>query len=70
VAKSIEGVAEAALHAMDAGQAVFACTVQTDDLANAIEATESIGWKLEYFSTSLSPGIARMLLATCIFRRR
>jgi hypothetical protein len=38
-------------------------------LAEQIEAIEAVGWRLERFSTALSPSFVKELIATCVFRR-
>jgi hypothetical protein len=66
--REVEEIGEAALDARDANQTVFACTALAKNLSEVITAVESVGWKLDHFSTSLSPSFAKTLLATCIFR--
>jgi|GEM_PF-4011096 len=65
--REVESIGKAALDARDAGQTVFVLTVGSKRLAEAITAVESEGWKLENFSTTLPPSMAKVQ-ATCIFR--
>jgi hypothetical protein len=49
--------------------ASFSTNFGLGDIAGQIEAIEEVGWHLDQFSTALSPGVAKHLVATCVFRR-
>jgi hypothetical protein len=59
----------AAASAITEGRSIFVWTAKADDLAPQIEAIEAAGWRLDQFSTALSPSLGKVLLATCVFRR-
>jgi hypothetical protein len=59
----------AARSAISDGRSILVWTAKADDVAAQIEAIEAAGWRLDQFSTALSPSLAKVLLATCVFRR-
>lgn len=69
MAAAHEDAAEAATSAIADGRSILVWTSQADDAALQIEAIEAAGWRLDQFSTALSPSLGKVLLATCVFRR-
>ena len=61
--------ATAATSAIADGRSILVWTSKADDVALDIEAVEAAGWRLDQFSTALSPSLGKVLLATCVFRR-
>jgi hypothetical protein len=59
----------AARSAISDGRSILVWTAKADDVAAQIEAIEAAGWRLDQFSTALSPSLAKVLLATCDSRR-
>src|SRR5262245_49993122 len=63
-----EKVRQHALAAADHGDGVYCWTGRVDVVPQVVQAVEGAGWRLEHFSTALSPSLVR-LHATCLFRR-
>ena len=59
----------AAASALADGRSILVWTSKVEDVALQIEAIEAAGWRLDQFSTALSPSMGKVLLATCLFRR-
>lgn len=64
-----EDAGTAAASAISDGRSIFVWTAKAEDVAPQIEAIEAAGWRLDHFSTALSPSLGKTLLATCLFRR-
>jgi hypothetical protein len=68
MSNELQRVRQQVADAIGRGDSVYCWTGKLDLVAPVVQAVEVSGWKLEHFSTGMSPSLMR-LLATCVFRR-